>query len=543
MSNPSELLFNAIASLMKTQNKQFLASHLATRLASVEEDLRFRYDPVARNIYAQIAKVAETDPGRIISGNQIAQYYKEIESLNPQTEFKEEYSDLFPGSEIQAIPEVSENAFERSRHEYYDEPTAIGETATSIDEDQELTAYEAPEFAIGAQFDPKLHRFAEVVLHQALEELGANNIRLAHKTNAPGLMVYQANFVTPTGKHNTVVPIQVKDDLVLLPQVFGAHNNSYTLTKTGFASFEKDNMRLAEIKAMNAADQLRHAEHTDASRNPTALDTFMNTEEEIVEDDDLQLLEGDPDVTRDIESHLASTMMIKQSAHEPRAITKAMESVTRKLRTAGQHSPIRFAGDGEHGDLLFQTKIVQNHRTANVTIPVETRGSQVLLPNVFTINDKTYDLSERGITAAFEQAPEQARFDLETTDLARANYKTLRQVVYASAMKGNSASAQFALEVIANKFGNDAVSATMNDYAQWLRTASVQPNHTVEKEMGYKMSADDWAATLQAEIKNITGSTQINVSPELDTIRFEQYDDPGFEGVITTNKIDNIELT
>lgn len=546
--NPVEMLLNAITSTLQNECKSFLAGPLATRLASVETDARFQYDPVARNIAAQITKVADQNPDQVVTADQISSFYKQIESLYPETEFKTAFADLFPGSVLETpgteTLEVPREV-EQARHEYYADDRLPGQSEVVVEENQEFSPYTAPEFEIGATFAPHLHKFAETAIQQELAQFGAGNVRIQHKTNGPDLMVYLAQFTSPTGRHQVVVPVQVQDDLVVLPEVFGEDDRMYDFTTAGFAAYERDNIRLAEVQAADAMDHLRHAESVDAPRNPTALENFIN-EDEVVESNDLDdLVEGDSTGLEDVESSLQNAIMRKQSSASGRTISTAAEIVTRQLRKLGQHKTPVFAGDGDHGDLLFTAHLTHNNRIAQVVIPVETQGETVLFPTHFVNEKEAYQLDENGVQAIFQAHPEQTAYDISTSNLAEATYNTLRQTVYAATMRSEHDKAQEALEVIANKFGNEAHVSAMKDYQDWIVKAQHSPveNPNIEVDFGHKMSADDWASALQREISAVTDGKGVTVAEELGTFEFEKYDDPGFEGSIITNKIDGIDLT
>lgn len=546
--NPVEMLLNAITSTLQNECKSFLAGPLATRLASVETDARFQYDPVARNIAAQISKVADQNPDRVVTADQISAFYQQIESLYPETEFKTAFADLFPGSTLETpgaqTLEVPHEV-EQARHEYFEDNRLPGQAEVVVEENQDFSPYTAPEFEIGASFAPHLHKFAETAIQQEFSQFGAGNVRIQHKTNAPNLMVYVAQFTSPTGRHQVVVPVQVKEDLVILPEVFGEEDRMYDFTTAGFAAYENDNIRLAEVQAADAMDHLRHAESVDAPRNPTALESFIN-ESEVVESNDLDdLVEGDSTGLEDVESALQNAIMRKQSSVNNRTISTAAEIVTRELRKLGQHKSPVFAGDGDHGDLLFTARLTMNNRVAEVVIPVETQGDTVLFPTHFVNQKEAYQLDPTGIQAVFQAHPEQTSYDISTSNLAEATYNTLRQTVYAATMRREHNRAQEALEVIASKFGTDAHMSAMKDYQDWIVKAQTAPveNPNIEVDFGHKMSADDWASALQREISAVTDGKGVAAAEELGTFEFEKYDDPGFEGSIMTNKIDGIELT
>lgn len=545
--NPVDIMVNAITSLIQRECKSFLAGSLAARLASVENDSRFQYDPVARNIVAQVQKAAEENPNLVITAQQISNFYDEIESLNPETEFKSEYVELFPDS---TVPEVEEyevpREVDQARYEFVEYDREVGEPTLIVEEGQDESDYEVSEFEIGNTYEPGLHEFAEAGIKHELIQFGANNIRLRHKTNGPNMMVYVAQFTTPTGRHQVVVPVQVQNDLVILPEVFGKEDRSYDFSVTGFQKFERDNIRLAEIGAAQASDFLRHAESVDVSRNPSSIENFINNEEEVVEDDDLNLFNvGNSEGLEDIEAVLTNAIMRKNSNFSQRTISAAAEVLSRELRKVGQYKTPVFMGDGTHGDLLFETELQHNRRIASVTVPVETQGESVLFPTHFVSNNETYQLNSDGISSVFKNHPEQTVYDVASTDLTSATYNTLRQTIYAATMRHDYNRAQEALEVIASKFDKEAVTSAMKDYQDWIVQAQTAPvtDVSIQNGFGHRMSENDWAAALQREIKEVTGSSSIKIPEGLDVIQFEKYDDPGYTGTIMTNKIDGIELT
>jgi hypothetical protein len=541
--NPADIILQAVASLMQQDQKVFLAGPLATRLASVESDSRFQYDPVARNIATQISKVASGNPEALVTADQIDRFYKQIESLYPNTEFKTAFADLFPG--VIPQPVALDTSSNPSRHGYTENDRKIGDSEISVVENQDDVEHHIPEFKIGATFKPELHRFAEKAITHELCQFGASNLRVAHKTNGPNLMVYVAQFVSPTGRHSVVVPIQVQNDTVILPEVFGREDRMYNFSKEGFAKFENDNLQIANVRATTAADQLRHAESVDAIRNPGALENYINEDTvEVAENDQIDPLAPALNNFSDIEATLSNAILRKQSKHNQRTISAASEVVARELKGLGQHETPVFAGDGKNGDILFAAQIVKNQKTASVLIPVETRGQTVLFPTVFAMAEQEYPLTQGGIEVAFEKNAPQMEFSVKTSNLAEANYNTLRQTVYASVMENDHTRAQEALQVVASKFGKEAIANVMKDYQDWIiKARTVSKNDIVKAGLGSKMTSDDWANSLQREINAVTNGKGIVLAKELDTIQFEKYDDPAFEGTIMTNRIDGIQLT
>jgi hypothetical protein len=537
--NPATILLSAVATMLQQEQRNFLAGPLATHLASVEQDSRFQYDPVARNIVAQITKLAKSNPNALVTAQQIDSFYRQIESLHPITEFKTAYAHLFPASSLptrQASPTA--DTANGIRHSYGEDDRKVGQAELIVQENQDVDAPHIPEFKVGATFKPELHRFAETAINHELGQFGATNLKVAHKTNGPQLMVYVAQFVTPTGRHSVVVPVQVQNDNVILPEVFGRDDRVYAFSKDGFVRFEQDNAKIASVAATRAADQLRHAETNDAPRNPSALESYLNT-------DDLEVVEDNKIAPLDVESTLANAVLRKQSKQNQRTISAASEVVSRELKSLGQYKTPVFAGDGKNGDLLFAVQLIKNQKVANVTVPVETRGQTVLFPSVFAFADKQYPLSKSGVETAFVQNAPAVEFSVKTSNLAEAGYNTLRQTVYAAVCQKDYARAQEAIQVTATKFGKEAVANLMKDYQDWILKVEAAPAGTthVEAGLGAKMTSDDWANSLQREINAVTNGAGITVPKELDLIRFEKYDEPAFEGAIMTSRIDGTQLT
>lgn len=528
----ADLILQAVAASLKQEAKSFLASDLANHLQSIETDNRFQYDPVARNIAATITKVAKTNPNQIITAQQINEYHDEISSLNPESTFKNTYPQIFPESsiEVPVEPEVP-TSVNNARHNYVDSNHVPGDASLIVEEgrDDPQFDFEKPEFQIGAKLKPEFHRFAEQALKFELAQFGATNIRVANKNNTPSMMIYAASFVTPTGKHEVVVPVRVAQDQVLLPEIFGRKDQSYTFSKTGFEQFEKDNLQILNVKSFAAADKLRISAGDDTSRQPSSLDQFIN--KEVAEDDELKLFDGDDKVK--IEAVLHSAILAAKSKHSHRVIASALETVSRRFATLGCSPSLRFIGDGEKNDILVSATITDNQRQAEVTIPLETRGEKVLFPDVFVIADKAYPLTQNGLKVAF--ASSENTTDYLVADLEAANYNTLRQTVYTAAVKKDSRTAEAALKVVAKKYGRDAWTNIVDDYQKWLTAGTTSP-----AAAGTKMSSDDWVNAVRKELKTLTGSADGNTKSG--EFKFEQFDEPGFQGMISANRIDHIEF-
>lgn len=535
--NAADELYKAITALLQAGGKSFTAGQVAQRLASVADDERFQYDPVARNIEAAVVKAASSNPGQLITAQQINQLYNELESLNPASEFKSAHSDLFPASAV-AAPEAASvpRSLDLARHDYMDLDQVPGEEQINVGElDEPTPEYQHPEFAIGASFSPDQHRYAEFGTKQELESFGAHNVRLANKTNAPNLMVYTATFVTPTGKHAVLIPIQVADQPINLPQVFASIDGSrqYPFSQEGFKSFESDNMSLISVGALKAADSLRsdRTASEDGARTPSPLESYINEEETTSKVAGLE----------DVESVLLNASARKRSKYANRTIDAATELVTRELRAVGQHKPAIFAGDSENGDLSFKIDLVLNQRVASVSVPVEVRSGQVLFPTVFNSTaGKSYVLAKSGVEQFFNENHDVVKPLLKTEALATANFRTLRQVVYAACLAKDYDKASEALTVVATKFGNEALASITNDYQQWLSTPNLEASaHSFGT--ANKMSSDDWANAIQAELSTVAnGNAPTKTGLEFN---FEAHSNEGQEFMISTNRIDGLELT
>lgn len=543
--NASDEIYKAVAALLQRQTKCFTAAQLVQRFASVPTDARFQYDPVARHIVAAIEKVAVSDPGHIISAEQISQFYNELESLNPNSEFKSANPDVFQVEEAPLTPPLTTLPNDmRNRDNYSEIDRLPGDDQNLIVdefEDPAAAAYQAPEFAVAASFRPEQYRFAEHGTTQELQQFGASNIRLTHKTDAPNLMVYVATFVTPTGKHSVLVPVQVADQPINLPQVFANLDGSmaYPFNKQGFDAFERDNIQVMSVKASSAADSLRDNESDSASRAPTALETFMNAPDA----EPATKVAG----LEDVESILINAVARKSSRYAARTIDTASQVLTKELRNLSQYENVVFSGDASNGDLLYRAKLTSNRRASEVVIPVEVKSGNVLYPTVFAATDGTvYPLSKDGIANYFSQKPVTVS-SVSTGDLTKANYQTLRQTIYAACISKDYDKANEALEVIASKFGQDYYAKAMTDYTDWQKsTASLTPVQVkagIQNDYGRKMSNDDWANLIQAEINTVTGGKEVKANTTGMSIEFDKLSDEHFEGVISTSRIDHIELT
>jgi len=335
-TNPADTILQAVAGSLRTEAKTYLASSVARRLASVDTDPRFRHDPVARYLEAAIAKVAEADPLQLITASQIGKLYAQIESLFPATEMKEGFPELFPDEDltVESLPAVPAST-NLSRHNLTDayDSRPIGVSEISVSEGvggdlegggDDSSSYEHPDFSISdKQFEPGNYGIAAAAIKHGLTILGTSNIRIKHQTDAPELMVYKAAFVTTTGQHQIVVPIQVTAGMAMLPQAFGTNDGQrvYAFDQEGFAKFEADNRQLMSLKAQTSANSLRAdtSVNEDGSRKPTALESFINKEE------DIEVTEG----LDGIEASMTSILARNQSRYAGRTISAGLELITR----------------------------------------------------------------------------------------------------------------------------------------------------------------------------------------------------------------------
>jgi len=396
---PADVITAVVAALLQRENKSFMAGHLAIRLASVADDPKYRFDSVARNLCAAVETVAKANPSQLITAQQIDMLHDELSSLNPASEFKTDFAEIFPASTAPALPELTPvpREIEQARHSYTDLDTLPGKQEVIEEGEEQSVPFELPQYTAGIHFKPENYRFAKQALLFELGKMGAGDAHVAHKIDAPNVMIYQASFVTKAGQHNVIVPIAVNDGIVSLPNVFGPMDGSraYAFSQAGIAKFAGDEADLANVRALESSNLKREAGITDdGSRGAGASESMIEDEVSIT-------TAG----LEDIEDILVAASATKNSRYASRTIASAIDTISRELRAFNQHTKPAFVGDSADGELLFKVRLTKANKVAEVVIPLEVTSGIALLPTVFKAGDQTHPISSASIEQFFAELP------------------------------------------------------------------------------------------------------------------------------------------
>lgn len=560
MDNTNEII-QALADLLALDTfKTFAAGDLVKRFASVEDE--HRYDPVIRNVGGAIEKMAQRDPGHVVSAEEIQRLYQNFVGLNPQSQFKKVFADLLPTEDLAA---ASRNPFDRKRVPYHDESrdlTTAQKEAIDVDEWEAALEQSVEALVPGvAKFDPNL--LANNVMHNPelvnagrdlvrtqLEVLGCMDVRAGLKHGVKNCLLYLASFSTPIGTVHMNIPIEIKNGEPQVPEVLAdiTGKNIYAFNTAGIAKAVADIMeRRAQAQQLNIDS--RRANFTsdvrDTSQDAIEVDEVEAYAQEVVPGK--RLSEINPELAN-VEAILEDAVIRKASRYTEQAIKLGRDIVTEEFKKQGYKCDARFVGDHNRG-MTFDATLWTKKGKVEVSVPVEVAEGDVLFPAVFVADDGEVHKLDRAEVEAMLDVEGLAEIPRYSAALVNMTYNDLRKIVHKATFDRKHNIAREALTLIKDKFGNEAHTAAVSDYQEWIEEATrdyeqrcgscdyYKPRGVTVSSSDHalpKKSSTDYCNLLHTQCSNVTRRAGVCTRSHLDWDR--QHDD-AYKGIITTNQI------
>ena len=548
MDNTHEIIQGLVSLLALDTFRVFPASELVKRFASIED--KHRYDPVIRNVGGAIEKIAQKEPDRMVSTDEVFKLYNNFVGLNPQSPFKDVFADLLPVSDTK----IANNSFEKRRIPYSgverDLTTAKQE---SIEVDEHQTALEQPVEVLGiekvnltpavASHNPQLVKAGSELVRTQLETLGCNNIRTSLKFGTANGLLYLASFPTPVGTVHVNIPVVVDKDQPEVPELFADLSGTrvYAFNEAGIQALINDIVETRRTSDINIADAIRHNMTSDVTREPTRAGTIEVDEveayiEKIVPS---KLSQINPELA-DVEAILEDAVIRKASRYNEQAINAGRNLVVDEFKKVGYKCDARFACDHGRG-MTFDTTLWTKKGKVEVSVPVEVAEGNVLFPSLFVADD--------GEARKIEQRQVEAMLDKESlietprysASLIEMDYNSLRKIIHTATFDHKHNVAKEALNLIQDKFGADAYNTAVSDYQEWITQASVDYSTRCGQCPYYKprtasshQAVSDYCNLLTTKCSNIVRKSGVCTRAHLSWNK--QFDD-SYKGVITTSQI------
>jgi len=433
-----------------------------------------RHDQVIRTVGGMIEKMAQQDPGCLITGEELFGLYDSVAGLNPQSAFRQVFADLLP-PEIAAIPDNDQTRLDDRRHQMFDEardPEVLAKSAETIEVD-ELSDETPQRNHLGEISDPNdfvqepaLVQEGRQLVQGEMQRLGQSAIKARLTFANQNMMVFDVVFQGPEGEGSFAVPVEIQDGQITIPTDFGTEQKGYPLTQAGIQSYFSDQRIGHEEQERTAAQRIRDIYAGDARALEEA-GTFEISEDELIGEDEqsVQL----PNELQDVEGILSQAVLRKESRYTDGVINDAAMLLQRRLQELGFTNPqASFIGDAQANAMRFKAKFATTQGETEIGVPIEINQEGLMFPVVFIGADEgMYEFSPQGFASYLAQEDVSQPVAHSSADID-LTYNELQKVVHEAAADGRSNVATEALNIIGDKFGKEAYDNAVADYQKQL---------------------------------------------------------------------------
>jgi hypothetical protein len=456
----ADQLFEIAQALFINENKRFTAALLAPHLKAVANKLR--YDLTINQVARVVSEMAQKNPTKEITSKELKQLANTF--YTPTTKFASEFADL-----LDNIDNTSTQAVNPSRIEFQTETKSLDLDGAYSQNTADVYSNETSEW--GKLIDPNLAytneeaslaRSAAMLIDEEFKGTGrVSRVSSVLKHKSADMYLFQTTIKTATQETDVFVPVEIKNEVPLFPQVMSTTEKVYSLDTEGVETLTADLNRVNALRQANKIQNLRTAEDFEiALRNDT-----MNKFEEEVDEYDLPENKIASIEDQKLIDTLKDAVVKRDSKYTQQAQDQGRNLVAMELKDLGFSNPqVRFAGDCQAG-LEYEATINTGSGKFKINIPLEVRGSTILPPHQFKVEDRVHDLNKNNIIQASTASETQA--DIHPL-LISMSYPDLKKQLKAAAHKRQHKLAQEIITLIDNKFGDHYRNSATDDYQTWL---------------------------------------------------------------------------
>jgi hypothetical protein len=444
-----EKLANAV---FLNENKRFVVSSILPRFKQAAD--QNRNDLTINQATFVLEKVADSDPLREVSS-------KELNELGNQfyingTEYFNEFSDLLDkepqetitaaSNRIQYEQQVKDLQYDGS----YQKPQELVDPTLSMTPTETLTAKIAVQL-----IDEELSNTKKVLRSQSIL-----------KQKSPTEYIFKTTIRTAeVGDLDLIIPVEIKNNAPLFPQVVATTEKVYTLDQSGIEDLIVDKTAEANFKKANHISTLRSTQDFDLSlRNDTMKYATEVSETDFVTENNNKLVRL---TDSEIEKTLQDAVVRKASRYTEKAIVAGNQLVTKTLAANGFRGvQVRFAGDIANVGLNYKAEINSEVGKVEIEIPVQIQDNLMVPPTEFSLDQNSYSLTNHNLIASIKQT-KTAKVELNPL-LCAMSYPELKKQLKLAAHGKNSKIAQQIIEIIDEKFGENYRNSATDDYQVWL---------------------------------------------------------------------------
>lgn len=459
----AEQLHKIAESLFLNENKKFTAAILSPRLTATAD--RLRHDLTINQVAFVISKMAEKEPHREITSQDLK--YLADKFYNPSTKFASEFADLLDEETQVAAKQTDridyqgdikdlsmDGAYEKQASNVYSDTV---DNSSLVDSSLPITGE-----------DLELARHAAMLINDEFRTTGrVNKVSsvLKHKTSE--MLLFQTTIRTASNELETTVfvPVEIKNEVPLFPQVMSTTEKVYTLDATGVDSLTADIEYTTQLKKSAHSTSLRTAEDYDVALRNDNMGKFSEEVDELDTETTTQVSLGHDEIER----VLKQAVMSKESKFNKQAQEDGRKLVEMELKDLGfSNSQVSFDGDYKAG-LTYNASVNTGVGKFKINIAVENRKGTLLPPYQFIADDQVHEFSKQNILAAAKNSKGISAVDSEAHPLLFAmSYPDLMKQLKAAAHSRKHKTAQQIISLIDEKFGEHYRNNATDDYQTWL---------------------------------------------------------------------------
>lgn len=465
-----------LAALIDTNDfKVYPVRSLLNRFANVED--QFRYDQVIRNVQRVLEKKAFDRADAIISAEELSKIANEFATLGSVENFKNVFADVLP--ETMTSKDDSSEKASAMRHTYFDEGArsldASSNVGMEVSEDEPLTL-DVPEVyadlfskadrKYGYLAAPELVRRGQYLAEDELRNAG-HSTKVKFALSNEDTLLYTATLSTDYGRKQIFVPVEMQQGQVLYPAVFATDKKIYELSKFGMDQF------LNEMKISFFESQMKTAgSHRDTFFSNTIREMKRAAGLEVDENTTLENKVALPTELADLGAMLENIGLQQSSKYTRDQITAATKVVSDEIGKCGYNSKTAFAGDGEDG-INVAAIVEAPEGKIEIIVPVPVTASGLLFPSKFVVATKEIPLSKVALKTYISSNQAQLTPVRYSSEMISLDFNSLRRIVHSATTQKDYTTAEQALNVISDKYGEENHMKALADYQAWLLGGSL----------------------------------------------------------------------
>lgn len=444
--------------------KFFAIRDLVSKLSEIAA--QNRHDQVARTIHDIFEKRAEVKPQTVVSSEDIKQIYSSVLNLNPRTEFKQYFSDIFEAPKEASVDETNKYRYADFTDDFRPTPVEIIKTQEQIIKDDTF------------------EKIKSIASSKILDNPQYHYIDYVKANDLSGIALWNVSFNTRRGNANINVPVIISNGFVQEPKHFytGLNKEARLFTQEELSDYSSEfnpGFREAQTElsgAENIGNQVLLNERYDIKENLNQEGIDINIAYTVPIDESLTSTVGQVQEELNKAIDQARTYLENKikNGNDGRELNINMQICYGGELTIGKNND---SNNGYAQDSILAFTASQNtpRGLKTIAIPVVIKNNQCFASDFFS-GTKAYELNAEEVNNFFsntEGTTEQISSDaFSDAFLATdATLNQLRKELKASVDSNNISRATGCLQIIGEKFGQDAFKKASNDFVSFVKEA------------------------------------------------------------------------